>query len=90
MQKEGGRRVKSAFFEQGLNKLSLTDNQASGTKESSTLSLKLPPPPSPTQSLSVNSPFSQDSPDTSCHSTGESCSQDTAEDDDFGDFQVAG
>ncbi|XP_078168698.1 adaptin ear-binding coat-associated protein 1 NECAP-1 [Carex rostrata] len=88
--KEGGKRAKSAFFEQGLNKLSLTDNQASGTKESSTLSLKLPPPPSPTQSLSVNSPFSKDSPDTSCHSTGESCSQDTTEDDDFGDFQVAG
>ncbi|KAJ4749553.1 Adaptin ear-binding coat-associated protein 1 [Rhynchospora pubera] len=87
--KEGSRRAKSAFFEQGLNKLSLADQTTEGTKESPTLSLKLPPPPSLSHSLSLNSP--RDCPDTntSVHSTGEHSSQDTTEDDDFGDFQEA-
>jgi hypothetical protein len=87
VQKEGGKRAKSAFFEQDLSELSLTDNKASGAKESSTLSLELPPPPPSSQSLSLHSP--RDCINTSPHSTGENSSQDTTADD-FGDFQVAG
>ena len=58
MQKETGTKTKSAFFEQGLNKLSVSEK--TNSKEAP-VSLKLPPPPpspvSPTDSGVAASPF---------------------------------
>lgn len=63
MQKETGTKTKSAFFEQGLNKLSV--NEKTSTKEAP-VSLKLPPPPpspvSPTDSGVAASPFKAEFP----------------------------
>jgi hypothetical protein len=63
LQKETGTNTKSAFFEQGLNKLSF--NEKTNTKEG-TVSLKLPPPPpspvSPTDSGVSLSPFKAEFP----------------------------
>lgn len=63
MQKETGTKTKSAFFEQGLNKLSV--NEKTSTKETP-VSLKLPPPPpspvSPTDSGVAASPFKAEFP----------------------------
>ncbi|KAL6842553.1 hypothetical protein ACP4OV_027397 [Aristida adscensionis] len=61
--KETGTKTKSAFFEQGLNKLSM--NEKPNTKEAP-VSLKLPPPPpspvSPTDSGISASPFKAEFP----------------------------
>ncbi|KAL5228929.1 hypothetical protein ABZP36_017194 [Zizania latifolia] len=61
--KESGANIKSAFFEQGLNKLSF--NEKAGSKEAP-VSLKLPPPPpspvSPTDSGVAASPFKAEFP----------------------------
>ncbi|XP_066306483.1 uncharacterized protein At1g03900-like [Miscanthus floridulus] len=60
--KETGTKTKSAFFEQGLNKLSV--NEKTDTKEIP-VSLKLPPPPSPvspTDSGVAASPFKAEFP----------------------------
>ncbi|CAD6237864.1 unnamed protein product [Miscanthus lutarioriparius] len=60
--KESGTKTKSAFFEQGLNKLSV--NEKTNTKETP-VSLKLPPPPSPvspTDSGVAASPFKAEFP----------------------------
>ncbi|KAL6615582.1 hypothetical protein ACP70R_037852 [Stipagrostis hirtigluma subsp. patula] len=61
--KETGTKTKSAFFEQGLNKLSM--NEKSNSKEAP-VSLKLPPPPpspvSPTDSGISASPFKAEFP----------------------------
>jgi adaptin ear-binding coat-associated protein 1/2 len=63
LQKETGPKTKSAFFEQGLNKVSVSEKASS--KESS-VSLKLPPPPpspvSPTDSGVATSPFKVEFP----------------------------
>ena len=62
VQKETGTKTKSAFFEQGLNKLSV--NEKTNTKETP-VSLKLPPPPSPvspTDSGVAASPFKAEFP----------------------------
>lgn len=63
MQKETGTKTKSAFFEQGLNKLSLSEK--TNSKEAP-VSLKLPPPPpspvSPTDSGVAASPFKAEFP----------------------------
>jgi hypothetical protein len=63
LQKETGTKTKSAFFEQGLNKLSF--NEKANNKEG-TVSLKLPPPPpspvSPTDSGVAVSPFKAEFP----------------------------
>jgi hypothetical protein len=63
VQKETGTKTKSAFFEQGLNKLSL--NEKTNTKEVP-VSLKLPPPPpspvSPTDPGVAASPFKAEFP----------------------------
>uniref|UniRef100_A0A0D3ER78 NECAP PHear domain-containing protein n=1 Tax=Oryza barthii TaxID=65489 RepID=A0A0D3ER78_9ORYZ len=62
-QKESGAKIKSAFFEQGLNKLSF--NEKANSKEAP-VSLKLPPPPpspvSPTDSGIAASPFKAEFP----------------------------
>ncbi|XP_006644367.1 uncharacterized protein At1g03900 [Oryza brachyantha] len=71
--KEPGAKVNSAFFEQGLNKLSF--NEKANSKEAP-VSLKLPPPPpspvSPTDSGIAASPFKADFPsqDQSAADTG--------------------
>uniref|UniRef100_A0A0D9YBP2 NECAP PHear domain-containing protein n=1 Tax=Oryza glumipatula TaxID=40148 RepID=A0A0D9YBP2_9ORYZ len=61
--KESGAKIKSAFFEQGLNKLSF--NEKANSKEAP-VSLKLPPPPpspvSPTDSGIAASPFKAEFP----------------------------
>ncbi|TVU35967.1 hypothetical protein EJB05_17874 [Eragrostis curvula] len=61
--KDTGSKTKSAFFEQGLNKVSVTDK--TNSKESP-VSLKLPPPPpspvSPTDSGVAASPFKAEFP----------------------------
>ncbi|XP_062205316.1 uncharacterized protein At1g03900-like [Phragmites australis] len=61
--KETGTKTKSAFFEQGLNKLSM--NEKANSKEAP-VSLKLPPPPpspvSPTDSGVAASPFKAEFP----------------------------
>ncbi|KAG8056212.1 hypothetical protein GUJ93_ZPchr0001g30580 [Zizania palustris] len=61
--KESGVNIKSAFFEQGLNKLSF--NEKASSKEAP-VSLKLPPPPpspvSPTDSGIAASPFKAEFP----------------------------
>ncbi|KAL5220210.1 hypothetical protein ABZP36_024923 [Zizania latifolia] len=61
--KESDAKIKSAFFEQGLNKLSVNDK--ANTKEAP-VSLKLPPPPpspvSPTDSMVAASPFKAEFP----------------------------
>ncbi|KAF0898633.1 hypothetical protein E2562_008209 [Oryza meyeriana var. granulata] len=61
--KESGAKIKSAFFEQGLNKLSF--NEKANSKEA-LVSLKLPPPPpspvSPTDSGIAASPFKAEFP----------------------------
>uniref|UniRef100_A0A0E0JL59 NECAP PHear domain-containing protein n=1 Tax=Oryza punctata TaxID=4537 RepID=A0A0E0JL59_ORYPU len=61
--KESGTKIKSAFFEQGLNKLSF--NEKANSKEAP-VSLKLPPPPpspvSPTDSGIAASPFKAEFP----------------------------
>lgn len=63
VQKESGAKIKSAFFEQGLNKLSF--NEKANSKEAP-VSLKLPPPPpspvSPTDSGIAASPFKAEFP----------------------------
>jgi len=63
VQKETGTKTKSAFFEQGLNKLSV--NEKTNTKEAP-VSLKLPLPPpspvSPTDSGVAASPFKAEFP----------------------------
>jgi hypothetical protein len=63
VQKESGAKIKSAFFEQGLNKLSF--NEKANSKEAP-VSLKLPPPPpspvSPTDSGITASPFKAEFP----------------------------
>uniref|UniRef100_A0A0D9V2W3 NECAP PHear domain-containing protein n=1 Tax=Leersia perrieri TaxID=77586 RepID=A0A0D9V2W3_9ORYZ len=61
--KESGTNIKSAFFEQGLNKLSF--NEKTNSKDAP-VSLKLPPPPpspvSPTDSGIAASPFKAEFP----------------------------
>lgn len=73
MQKESGSKTKSAFFEQGLNKLSF--NEKANTKEA-TVSLKLPPPPpspvSPTDSGVAMSPFKAEFPSQEQPGAGDS------------------
>jgi adaptin ear-binding coat-associated protein 1/2 len=63
LQKETGPKTKSAFFEQGLNKVSVSENAIS---KESPVSLKLPPPPpspvSPTDSGAAVSPFKVEFP----------------------------
>jgi adaptin ear-binding coat-associated protein 1/2 len=63
LQKETGPKTKSAFFEQGLNKVSVSENASS---KESPVSLKLPPPPpspvSPTDSGVAASPFKVEFP----------------------------
>uniref|UniRef100_R7W3C0 NECAP PHear domain-containing protein n=1 Tax=Aegilops tauschii TaxID=37682 RepID=R7W3C0_AEGTA len=70
--KESGSKTKSAFFEQGLNKLSF--NEKANTKEA-TVSLKLPPPPpspvSPTDSGVAMSPFKAEFPSQEQPGTGD-------------------
>ncbi|KAE8812658.1 hypothetical protein D1007_10360 [Hordeum vulgare] len=71
--KESGSKTKSAFFEQGLNKLSFNDK--ANSKEG-TVSLKLPPPPpspvSPTDSGVAMSPFKAEFPSQEQAGTGDS------------------
>jgi len=63
VQKETGTKTKSAFFEQGLNKLSVSEK--TNSKEAP-VSLKLPPPPpspvSPTDFGVAASPFKAEFP----------------------------
>ncbi|XP_048563748.1 uncharacterized protein At1g03900-like [Triticum urartu] len=70
--KESASKTKSAFFEQGLNKLSF--NEKANTKEA-TVSLKLPPPPpspvSPTDSGVAISPFKAEFPSQEQPGTGD-------------------
>ncbi|KAF8413763.1 hypothetical protein HHK36_001756 [Tetracentron sinense] len=99
---KGGRSVKSAFFEQDLNNLSLDEN---ANRKEPTICLKPPPPPpvplSPVNAVQISpsnlpSNFSLEgtTKDEALHSTKETsspenqCPQDMPEDD-FGDYQTA-
>ncbi|XP_010277761.1 PREDICTED: uncharacterized protein At1g03900 [Nelumbo nucifera] len=101
--KKGSRRVRSAFFDQGLNNLSLDDKT---NKKDPMICLKPPPPPAATVSpvnseqmspgsLSSNLTLEGTTQTEFMHSRKEQpnhqsqISEDTAEDD-FGDFQAAG